>query len=129
MKRLLIIPKILFAAIFIFGGIAHFTKVDFYLSMMPDYLPYHLELVYISGAIELVLGALLLIPKYKTYSAYGIIALLVAVFPANIHMYLNAPDYPQMSETALIIRLPIQLLLILWAYAYTRKGQENEVTR
>lgn len=129
MKKLLIIPKLLFAAIFILGGGAHFTKVDFYLGMMPDYLPYHLELVYISGVIEIILGLMLLIPKYKRFAAFGIIGLLIAVFPANIHMYLNASNYPQMSETALTLRLPIQLLLILWAYAYTKKGNINATSR
>jgi uncharacterized membrane protein len=113
--------KILFSLLFILGGIAHFTKTSFYLGMMPSYLPFHLELVYISGVIEFTLGGLLLVPKYSRYAAMGLVSVLIAVFPANINMYLNAEQFTDMSETSLLIRLPIQLLILSWALFYTKK--------
>ena len=117
--------KILFALLFIGGGIAHFTNVGFYLPMMPDYLPFHLELIYLSGVIEILLGIFILIPKYTRISAVGLILLLLAVFPANINMYLNAENFKNVSQQALLIRLFIQLILIFWAYLYTRKSNRG----
>lgn len=129
-KKLPLFFKVVFSLFFIAGGIAHFTKTDFYLSMMPSYLPYHLELVYISGVFEILLGALLLVPKYTRFTGFGIIALLLAVFPANLNMYLHAENYSNMSETSLLIRLPIQLLLIYWAYKYTKpRGEQGGIIR
>jgi len=64
---------------------------------------------------------LLVIYKTTRKAAIGIILLFIAIFPANINMYLNHTDFPDMSETALLVRLPIQLILIAWAYIYTRK--------
>jgi len=120
-----IVFKYLLGILFIFGGIAHFTKTEFYLKAMPDYLPFHEIIVYASGVLEIVLGALLLINKITRIAAIGIILLLIAVFPANINMYLNYTDFPDMSETALLVRLPIQLILIAWAYVYTIKKDEK----
>lgn len=93
--------------------------------MMPKYLPFHLELIYISGVIEIILGIFLLIPKYTRISAFGLILLLLAVFPANINMYLNAGDFESVSERALFIRLLIQFILIFWAYLYTKKSNQG----
>ena len=88
--------------------------------MMPEYLPMHLELVYLSGIIEVALGVMLLVPRTQSLAAIGIIILLIAVFPANLYMYQNPSKFPDMSETALLIRMPIQLLLILWAASYRK---------
>jgi uncharacterized membrane protein len=120
-SHFLLIFKIIFSLLFILGGIAHFTKTGFYLAMMPNYLPFHLELVYISGVIEFILGITLLIPKLSRFAGTGLVLVLLAVFPANLNMYLNADQFPDMSETSLLIRLPIQLALLLWAYTYARK--------
>ncbi|BFU78865.1 DoxX family protein [Arcobacter sp. 15-2] len=126
MKKILyIVFKYLLGILFVLGGIAHFTKTEFYLKAMPEYLPLHEFIVYASGVLEIVLGILLLINKTTRKAAIGIIVLLIAVFPANIHMYLNYTDFPDMSETALLIRLPIQLILIAWAYVYTIKKDEK----
>lgn len=123
-KYLKTFMKLVFASAFIFAGVTHFTKPSFFLSMMPEYLPYHLELVYISGVVEIILGITLCIPKYSRFAAYGIIGLLIAVFPANLNMYLNAELFPDVSKTALLVRLPIQFFLIYWAYLYTKKNQK-----
>ncbi len=116
--------KILFAALFLGVGVTHFTRTDFLMKAMPLYLPYHRELVLISGVFEMVLGIGLLLPKTSRLAAWGLIALLVAVFPANIHMYQHPELFPY-PKTALLIRLPMQGLLILWAFTYTRKPPEK----
>lgn len=120
-KVLYIVFKYLLGILLVFGGVAHFTKTEFYLKAMPTYLPFHEFIVYASGVLEVVLGVLLVISKTTRKAAIGIIILFIAIFPANINMYLNHTDFPEMSETALLIRLPIQLILIAWAYIYARK--------
>jgi len=109
-----------FAALFITGGIGHFVATDFYLRIMPPYLPYPRALVLLSGLCEVALGVLLLIPGTTRLAAWGLIALLVAVFPANLSMYQH-PDRFALPPNLLLLRLPLQGLLILWAYAYTRR--------
>ncbi|MGB3750138.1 MAG: MauE/DoxX family redox-associated membrane protein [Arcobacteraceae bacterium] len=122
MKRIVYnVFKYLLGILFVLGGIAHFTKTEFYVKAMPDYLPFHEFIVYASGVLEVVLGVLLLIKKTTRKAAIGIIILLIAVFPANINMYLNYVDFPGMTETEFLIRLPIQLIIIAWAYIYATK--------
>jgi uncharacterized membrane protein len=111
--------RVLFAIFFIGAGVNHFIVTDFYLRMMPTYLPWHLELVQVSGVAEVVLGILLLVPDKAPIAAWGLIALLVAVFPANLNMALHPEAFPQFGRTALWLRLPIQALLIAWAFWYT----------
>ena len=86
--------------------------------MMPPYLPWHQALVDLSGIIEIVLGAMLLFRLSASFAGWGLIALLIAIFPANLHMALHPDLFPNFSRTALLIRLPIQGVLILWAYWY-----------
>ena len=83
---------------------------------MPDYLSYHLELVYISGAFEIAGGLGLLIPKTRIYAGYGLIALLIAVFPANINMALNSAQFQNIPTYLLWLRLPVQFVLIAWVW-------------
>lgn len=120
MKIIKLISKIVFALFFIAAGINHFLDPQFYESIMPPYLPWPYALVIISGIAEVVLGAALLVPKSSRLAAWGLIALLIAVLPANIHMALHPELFPTIPATALWIRLPVQGLLILWAYWYTR---------
>lgn len=107
---------VLHGVLYIVAGCLHFLLPDQYVQIMPSYLPLHIELVYISGAFEIVLGALFLMDKFRYWAAYGIILLLIAVFPANIEM---AMDFYQEEHPYLwlaIVRLPIQILLVSWAY-------------
>lgn len=113
--------KAAFAALFIVGGVAHFARPDAYTKIMPPYLPFHRELVLVSGFFEIAMGVALLIPKTSRLAAWGLIALLVAVFPANVFMYQHAEQFG-ISPTLLLLRLPLQGLLILWAYAYARRS-------
>ena len=84
------------------------------------YLPWHLFLVYLSGLAEITLGGLLLVPRLKRLAAWGLIALLIAVFPANIHMAVHPDLFPEISAAMLWARLPVQAFLVAWAYVYTR---------
>ena len=119
MQKIKLILKYLFAAVFVLGGLNHFISTDFYLRIMPPYLPWHLFFVYLSGVVEIVLGLLLLVPKFSRAAAWGLIALLVAVSPANIHMAINHELYPEYNVTAMWLRLPLQIVLIALAYWYT----------
>ena len=115
-----LITRVIFGVFFIVAGANHFRSPQFYEAIMPPYLPWPYALVILSGIAETVLGIGLLIPKTSQYSAWGLILLLVAVFPANIHMATHPELYPTIPQIALWIRLPLQGLLILWAYWYTR---------
>jgi uncharacterized membrane protein len=119
MQKLKLILKFLLAIFFVLAGFNHFFNTAFYLRIMPTYLPWHLPLVYLSGLVEIILGILLLIPKFTQLAACGLIALLVAVFPANIHMVVNHDLFPEYSIAALWVRLPLQVVLIGWVYWYT----------
>jgi len=118
--------KILFALFFLGSGINHFLRTGFYLRMMPPYLPLHLELVQISGVAEIVLGVLLLIPRTSAAAAWGLIALLVAVFPANMQMALHPDTFPEFRPAVLLMRLPLQAVFIAWSFWYARGTRSKE---
>ena len=120
MKTLAIVARWAFAALFVAGGIGHFVATDVYLKIMPPYLPYPRALVLLSGVFEVVLGVLLLVPATSRLAAWGLIALLLAVFPANIFMFQH-PEKFGFSPTLLLLRLPLQAVLIGWAFVYTRR--------
>lgn len=100
-------------------GILHFAAPKVYEAIVPDYLPAHRELVYASGAAELAGGIGVAIPQTRKAAGWGLTALLVAVFPANLHMALNAERYPQVPRWALWARLPLQPLAVWWALQST----------
>ena len=107
---------------YVVAGLNHFVNADYYLPMMPTYLPLHREHVFLSGLAEMVLGVAVLVPQTRVVAAWGLIALLIAIFPANIHIALN--DVPVFGAThgAGIwnwVRLPFQGVLIAWAWWYT----------
>jgi uncharacterized membrane protein len=122
MTTLKLVLKYLMSVLFVLAGLNHFRDADFYLRIMPPYFPWHLFLVYLSGVFEIVLGILLIIPRFTRLAGFGLIALLIAIFPANIHMAINSELFPDISPIALWIRLPLQGVLIAWAYWYTRPG-------
>ena len=105
-------------------GIKHFIEPGWFLLIIPPYLEFiGIELVYLSGFFEIMLGIALLIPKYRKFSAYALIILLIAVYPANIYLAFN--ELPQKeigisSFKASWIRLPLQFLLIGIAYIHTK---------
>ena len=83
-KYILIIISSIF---YVLVGIKHFIDPNFFLAIVPPYLPYHLELVYISGLFEILFGVMILFPKYRYWGSVGLILLLIAVFPANIYLF------------------------------------------
>lgn len=125
MKTVKLILKWVFGIAFILAGANHFLNPNFYLRMMPPIFPAHLFLVYLSGVVEIALGILLLIPRFQKAAAWGLIALLIAVYPANIYMALNPQIFSEISPAAQYIRLPIQIILIAWAFWLTRDKIEQ----
>lgn len=107
----------LMAGLYILAGINHFTKPTFYLKIIPPLLPFHKMINWVSGLAEIVLGIGLLLPEYQSLSAWGIIALLIAIFPANIYHFMKGLRKKKMVAI-LAIRLPLQGLLIWWAYGF-----------
>ena len=114
-KSFLIIISSIF---YVIVGIKHFIEPEYFLSIVPPYLPYHLELVYVSGLFEVLFGIVILRPKYRYYGAIGLILLLIAVFPANIYLAQNeiAQEAIGATQEIAIWRLPIQGILIWIAY-------------
>lgn len=113
---------VLLAAVMVTAGVAHFTVTQFYVAIMPAWLPLHAELVYLSGALEISLGLGLLLPATRRHAAWGLIALLLLMWPANINHALHRlqPGGLDVSPTLLWIRLPLQLVFIAWAWWMAR---------
>ncbi len=101
-------------------GVKHFTDPNWFLYIIPPYLKFiGIELVYVSGFFEIILGILLLISKYRKIAAYGIILLLIAVYPANIYLAFNELPQNLIGITPFMaswVRLPLQFILIGIAY-------------
>ncbi len=114
------VTRLIFAILLTAAGINHFVDPAFYVSIVPPYLPWPKIMVVVSGLAEIILGIALAIPVLTRAAAWGVIALLIAVLPANIHMAANPELYPSIPAAALWIRLPIQGILIIWALWYTR---------
>ena len=106
--------QVLLALFFIGSGVAHFVIPKPFLGIVPPYLPSPLELVWISGGFEIVGGIGLLVPVLRRWAGFGLVALLLAVYPANIYMALN--DVPfgdaRLPWWGHLIRLPLQFVLI-----------------
>ena len=123
--------KCLLTLLMVGAGVMHFIRTDFFLKIVPPYLPLHLEIVYLSGVCEIALGIMLLIPRFSRFAAWGIIALLIAVFPANIYLYQHQEIVPA-TPTVHFLRLLLQGVLILWAYWHTKpvdgSGRQGQAT-
>jgi uncharacterized membrane protein len=107
------------AVIYIIAGINHFRNPRLYLKIIPPYLPNPKALNTISGLVEIVLGVALMITSLTCLAAWGVIALLIAVFPTHVYMYQNPKARMGLPLWVLILRMPLQLVLIFWAYQYT----------
>lgn len=108
------------AAFFINVGVDHFVNPDFYLNIMPPSFPLHAEAVYISGFFEVVGGISLLIPRLRKIAGWGLFALLIVVYPANIYMAITPQAFPDIPVTLLYVRLAFQFVFFYWAYSVTR---------
>lgn len=107
--------------IFVLAGMLHFLKPKWYEAIMPDYLPAHRELVYASGVAEAASGLAVLHPRTRRFGGLLLMATLIGVYPANIHMALNPDDYPNIPPSALWARLPLQIPMIIWAWTMARQ--------
>ena len=106
--------------LYVAAGIYHFVHPETYLRIMPPWLPAHHFLVLLSGIVEVVLGVLVILPFTRRRAAWGLIVLLLAVFPANVQMMLNYRTDASPLLWIAILRLPLQAALIWWAYVYTK---------
>lgn len=105
---------------FFFGGIGHFVIPGFFISIVPPWVPWPAAAVYVSGVIEIALALALLRPAWRSLAGIGLIALTLAVTPANVHMWLNPHLFPDVPEPVLSIRLVVQVMLLACIWWSTR---------
>lgn len=104
------------------AGVQHFMKPEFFSVFVPAFLPFKSFIIYASGIVEILLGALLIIPKYKNLAATGILILMILFLP--IHIWDVFSDTPTIgSHKAAYIRLPLQFVLIALAYKFQKKNK------
>ena len=127
MKFLKVVLKYLLAAFFVLAGVNHFRMPDFYTNIMPDYLPVHTLLVYLSGVTEIVAGAMLAIPPLSRWGAWFIIAHLAAFFSVHFWMIQEKERYVTDDVTIelLWLRIVVQVLFIVWAYWFTTESRAD----
>jgi uncharacterized membrane protein len=106
------LPRTITGAVFLATGLLHLIRPRIYEAIMPDYLPSHRELVLASGAAEMAGGAGLLADRTARLAGWWLIATLVAVFPANVHMALHPERYRRIPPWALWLRLPVQAAIV-----------------
>ena len=111
------------AVFYALAGINHFWHADNYNSFMPSWMPLPFELIYITGFLEIGLGLLLIPATTRKFAGWLIIALLIAVYPANIQMAINYVSTHNPHTWIALARLPIQFVLIWWAWIYTKTGK------
>jgi uncharacterized membrane protein len=121
----------LLASAMVLVGVLHFVRPEPFLAIMPEYLPWHLTLVLISGAFEILGGIGLLIPRTRSAAGWGLIALYVAVFPANVWMATEGiqPEGVQVDPVLAWGRLPLQAVLIALAWWVSRPDEPVDLTR
>ena len=109
--------------LYITVGIKHFIDVSYFVTIVPSYINWKKETVIISGFFEILLGIFLLFHKTRKLAAWGIILLLIAVFPANIYLYVSEipRDILNISKTDALIRIPFQIPLIIISYWHSKK--------
>ncbi|MGB7325344.1 MAG: DoxX family membrane protein [Rubripirellula sp.] len=122
--------RFVISLLFIAAGVNHFVSPDVYVKIVPAYLPWPLALVYVSGFFEVTGGIGVAVSKLRRAAGWGLIALLVAVFPANVDMVIHADRFPDIPFWALVARLPLQCVLIAWIWcaAVTRPVSTFDLT-
>ncbi len=116
--------RIAMGLLYMSAGVCHWTATRFFAAIVPDYLPAHRELIWISGVAEFAGGLGVLVPATRRPAAWGLILLLIAVFPANLWMAQHPLRFPQIPEWMLWARLPMQAPLIWWAWLYARRERD-----
>lgn len=123
--------KIALAIVFVWfavGGVMHFVAPEFFLKIVPPQLPLRLEAVYVSGLFELAGALVLLLPRWRRMAGWGLIALTVAVTPANVYMWMHADLFPRIPEALLALRLVLQIVLIggIWWATQARHAMRSD---
>lgn len=116
MKRFKTISRYGLAFLFVGAGILHFVQPMPYIRIMPPYLPAPRLLVYVSGVAEIVGGLGLLLPATRRWASYGLLILLLAVFPANVYMAQHNAELFHLPAWAVWGRLPLQAVLLAWVW-------------
>ncbi len=116
---MLLLSRALISLLFIAGGVNHFRSPALYAEIMPPYLPFPLALVYLSGLAEIAGGVGVLHPKTRRAAGWGLLALLLAIFPANLYMATSkiVPGDYQIPDALLWARLPLQFVLMFWVWS------------
>ena len=114
------ISIIIMSLFYIMAGTNHFINPDWYVRIVPPILPFKTEIIYISGILEIILGSLLIFPKTRFIAGWGLIILLVAVYPANIYVALTNGEAMDITPLIAWGRLPFQFVLIGLAYWHSK---------
>lgn len=124
---------VVMAPIYVLAGVMHFISTKTFARIVPPQLPRPTALVYLSGIAEIALGIGVLVRRTRNRSAWGLVALLIAVFPANVYMAIDetmleaVPDRVRtIARVALWLRLPLQGVLLIWAWWYTRPMPDGD---
>src|SRR5438552_2825565 len=127
MERAKSIARIFIAAAMVGIGLMHFVRPAGFVAIVPKILPEPLLLVYVSGVFEVLLGAALLVPPVRKFAGWGLIALFIAVFPANVNMAVNEiqPEGMVLSPAAMWARLPFQIVFIVLAWWVTSEARQK----
>jgi uncharacterized membrane protein len=108
--------RLVLSAFFVAAGLLHFVKPRPYVAIVPDALPHKRELVYVSGVAEIAGGLGVLAAPTRRAAGWWLILTLIAVFPANVNMAINADRFGSVPEPLLWARLPVQGVLIAWVW-------------
>ena len=116
--------------LYVIVGVKHFTNTDFFVTIVPPIINCKEEVVLLSGLIEVILGILLLFNQTRKLAAWGIILLLIAVFPANIYLYLSeiARETLSISKNQALFRMPFQIPLIIIAYWHSKETHSKQLS-
>ena len=123
MKKIKLITIVIMSLFYIWVGIKHFLDPSWFVQIMPPSLPMHYEAVYVSGFFEILFGIMLLFSRTRYYAAWGLILLLIAVYPANIYLAFNEAPQKALEISAFAaswVRLPIQFIFLGLAYWHSR---------
>ena len=125
-----LVNRLLVGGLFCYAGYMHFKKPGLFIKAVPPYLPLHKEIVALSGVFEILGGLGLFAPQYalRRAAGWGLMALLVAVFPANIYMAMDSAKFAPIPPVVLWLRLPFQFAFIAWVNWVTAKvkSEANE---
>ena len=112
------------AAIYFVAGLNHFISPQFYLPMMPPWIPFHEACIWLSGIFEILFAVMLMFRKTRRLASWGIILMLIAFMPVHIYMYqTHATLFKDISLWLIIARIPLQFILMYWALLYTRNSR------